>query len=142
MSDLSDEERYLMATAADRERLLEVCAESGNFNGAAIIPEDRQLVLYGVGRPSPAVLAAVAEAPPDLTVTWTECPYTVNELKRETERLMELHAGSLHTGGPDRTYSGLAFTTSDDDLLGSADPAAVLGTEYPVTVGEGLPVAL
>jgi hypothetical protein len=130
-----------MATAAYRERLLDVCAEADNFNGPEVRPESRQLILYGVGRPGPAVLAAVAEAPPDLTVTWTECPYTVDELNRETERLMELHGETLHTGGPDSRYSGLAFSTSDDDLLGSADPAAVLRTVCPVTVRRGLPVA-
>lgn len=93
MSDLSDDELYLMSTVDYRERLPKVCAKSGNSHGAVVRPESQQLILYGVGRPSPDVIAAVSAAP-------------------------------LHTGGPGGTYSGLAFSSSDDDLLGPQDPAA------------------
>ena len=41
MRDLSENEGYFMATAAYRERVLEVCAESGNVNGSAVRPESR-----------------------------------------------------------------------------------------------------
>ena len=39
MRDLSENEGYFMATAAYRERVLEVCAESGNVNGSAVRPD-------------------------------------------------------------------------------------------------------
>ena len=41
MRDLSENERCFMATAAYRERVLQVCAESGNVNGSAVRPESR-----------------------------------------------------------------------------------------------------
>ena len=141
MNDLTEAERYLMSTSAYRERLLDVCRESGNLAGAEVKPESRQLILFGVGKPSPAVAAAMQEAPADVSVTWQECPYTLDELGRETTRLMRLHPDRLNTGGPNNTYTGLEFTTLDESLLASSDATAALGAAYPVTVRPGGPVA-
>ncbi len=42
MSDLSENEGYFRATAAYRERVLEVGAESGNVHGSAVRPQSRR----------------------------------------------------------------------------------------------------
>jgi hypothetical protein len=64
VSDLSDDELHLMSTVDYRERLLEVCAKSGNFHGAVVRPESQQLILYGVGRPSPDLRGSAAHRRP------------------------------------------------------------------------------
>ena len=41
MCDRSENEGCFMATTAYRERVLQVCAESGYVNGSAVRPESR-----------------------------------------------------------------------------------------------------
>jgi hypothetical protein len=117
-------------------RLLPVFEESGANAGAELDHDRRELVLYGVGEPSAALVALMAEAPAGLAVRWRSAPYTRDELVPEAERIMRSF-DNLNTGGPRTDGTGLEFTTTDADLLATDDPQAALGSRYPVKIRHG-----
>ncbi|HET7356884.1 MAG TPA: hypothetical protein VFJ09_09435 [Nocardioidaceae bacterium] len=47
---------------------------------------------------------------------------------------MSRFAGRLTSGGARHDGTGIEFTTTDAQLLGAADPQAVLESRYPVTI--------
>ena len=115
------------------DRLLRASEESGAHAGAKLDQDRRELTLYGVGEPSAALDAMMAEAPAGLGVHWRSAPYTRDELAAETERIMTAFE-QLSTGGPRTT---LEFTTTDADLLTADDAQEALGSRYPVTIRHG-----
>ncbi len=117
-------------------RLLEAFEESGAYSGVKIDHERRELILYGVGKPPPALVAVMAEAPPGLEVRWRSAPYTRDELMAESQRIMSA-SDRLNTGGPRTDGTALEFTTTDAQLLAADDPQAVLGSRYPVMIRRG-----
>ena len=72
------------------------------------------------------------------------CEITVRIVERQSTCLGvegEDAVSRKHSNPVQRLELTGAFSSSDADLLGPQDPAAVLGAEYPVTVRRGLPVA-
>jgi hypothetical protein len=117
-------------------RLLEVFDESGVEAGAELDHDRRELTLYGVGEPSVALAATIADPPPGLTVRWRSAPYTRDELEAESERIMAAF-DNLNTGGPRNDGTALEFTTTDAELLAADDPQGALGSRYPVRILRG-----
>src|SRR3954462_7778086 len=95
----SDEERWDGETVRFRARLMDLVETSPNYSGSQINYGTRELSVFGVGSPSPAVSALISEAPSILQVTWREAPYTRVELTDEARRLMRTHPERLYSGG-------------------------------------------
>jgi hypothetical protein len=133
---LSDAERFQQRTAPYVDRLLEVFEESGAQSGVELDHDRRELTLYGVGEPPPALVAVMAEAPDGLEVHWRSAPYTRDELVAESRRIMTAF-GELNTGGPRTDGTALEFTTTDPELLAADDPQRRLGSQYPLTIRPG-----
>jgi hypothetical protein len=132
----SDVERFQQRIGPYLNRLFEACEVSGAHSGAEIDHDRRELILYGVGEPSPPLVAVLAEAPDGLRVQWRSAPYTRDELVAESQRIMRAF-DKLNTGGPRTDGTGLEFTTTDAELLAADDPQAALGSRYPVKIRHG-----
>ena len=129
--DAGDAQRVERQVAVYQDRLHEALEECSNFAGMRT--QDRQLILYGVGEPTPPIAALMGEAPLALDVVWERVPYTADELDLETRRIMERFP-QLNGGGPAHGFTGLEFTTADEALLSVPDPQAALETRYPAAI--------
>ena len=132
----SEAERFQQRIEPYTNRLLKAFEESGAHAGARLDHDRRELILYGVGDPTAALVAIMAEAPDGLGVQWRSAPYTRDELVAETQRLMRA-SSKLNTGGPRTDGTALEFTTTDAELLAADDPQGALGSRYPVTIRHG-----
>ena len=123
-------------------RLMEVAQASPNYAGSEIRHETRELLVFGVGEPTPALVALMNEAPANVRVSWHAAPYSRAELRAERQRIMTATTltGRLYTGSVRHDGTGMTFTTDDRSLLDADDPQVALGTPYPVTVEYGEPV--
>ncbi len=136
-------DRWQRETAEWRDRLLTAAQASAGYAGAELRREARQLVLYGVGRPTTAISALIREAAPSLEAVWHEASYTCAELDAEVQRLMRQEPGRLSSAGPLHDGSGIHIMTTDPALLLADDPQAELRARYPITVEHGeRPVAI
>lgn len=136
----TDDRRWGWETAPYRDRVMGVVEVAPNYAGSELDYEKRELRVYGVGAPSPAIAAVLAEAPPIIRVRWKQASYTLAELTEEALRLLRASSGRLNSGGALSDGSGISLTTTDPELLEAADPAETLGARYPVTMEYGGPV--
>jgi hypothetical protein len=133
---------WQIETDAYRERVLEMARSFSSYAGAELRYETRELLVFGVGEPTAAMVALMSEAPPNIRVSWHAAPYSLAELTSEVKRLMTALRGRLYTGGARHDGTGLTFTTDDRSLLEADDPQAALDTLYPVNIEYGEPVIL
>jgi hypothetical protein len=129
--------RWQAETSEYRERLMALAQDSPQYAGSEQHPEVRELVVFGVGRPSEAMVAMIREAPWNIRVVWHEAPYSLEELGPEARRLMTEHPARLNSGGARYDGTCIEFTTTDAELLGADDPGRILGARYPVRVEFG-----
>lgn len=122
-----------------RNRLMEIAQASERYAGSEIRHQTRELIIFGVGRPTQALAAMMDEAPPNVHVMWKEAPYSLGELTAEMRRIMFGHRGQLNQGGARHDGAGIDFTTTDRRLLEAEDPQAALGTRYPLSIRYGEP---
>jgi hypothetical protein len=133
----TNDERWGWETVPYRDRVMSVVEVAPNYAGSQIDYEKRELRVYGVGAPTPAIAAVLAEAPPIIRVRWKQASYTLAELTEEALRLLRAHPGRLTSGGGLSDGSGIRLTTTDAELLEAADPRETLGARYPVTIEYG-----
>lgn len=119
------------------DRLLAAALDSSRHTGSRLHEDVRQVILYGVGGPSDALVSVLDEAPSDVRVIWREAPYTLAELTTEVLRIFDEGPAGLNSGGACHDGTGLVFTTEDPELLGVEDPQAALGTRFPVRIEYG-----
>lgn len=131
--------RWQSETSEYVERLMAIAQDSPSYAGSESRPEVHELVVFGVGRPSAAMVAVMGEAPPNIRVTWHEAPYSLVELGPEARRLMSEHRGRLNSGGARHDGTGITVTTTDAEILAADDPGQMLGARYPVSVEFGEP---
>lgn len=129
--------RWQVETCEYRDRLMAIAHDSPQYAGSEARPKVRELVVFGVGPPSAAIVAVMAEAPPNMHVTWQEAPYSLEELGPEARRLMSEHRGRLNSCGARHDGTGIDLTTTDRTLLEADDPGKILGARYPVSVEFG-----
>jgi hypothetical protein len=136
-----EEERWQSDIDDYCNRLMEVAQASPSYAGSEIRHETRELLVFGVGEPTPALVALMDEAPAYVRVSWHAAPYSRAELTAELQRIMTTTTlrGRLYTGSA-RHGTGMTFTTDDRSLLDADDPQVALGTPYPVTIEYGEPV--
>jgi hypothetical protein len=131
--------RWQSETSEYRDRLLALAPGSSRYAGSESRPEVQELVVFGVGRPSEAMVAMIHEAPSNIRVVWHEAPYSLEELGPEARRLMTEHPARLNGGGARYDGTCIELTTTDAELLGADDPGSILGARYPVRVEFGKP---
>ena len=131
--------RWQAETSEYRERLMALAQDSPQYSGSEQHPEVRELVVFGVGRPSAAMVAMIGEAPPNIHVTWHEAPYSLEELGPEARRLMTEHRTRLNMAWARHDGTGITVRTTDDELLAAVEPGDILGAHYPVIVEFGEP---
>jgi hypothetical protein len=131
--------RWQSETSEYRERLMAIAQDSPSYAGSESRPEVRELVVFGVGRPTDAMVAIIREAPSNIRVTWQEAPYSLEELASEARRLMTAHRGRLNMGSARHDGTGIELTTTDKELLAADEPGEILGARYPVSVEFGGP---
>jgi hypothetical protein len=131
---------WQMETDAYRAKVLEMARSSPRFSGAELRYETRELLLFGVGEPTAALIALMDGAPSNIRISWHAAPYSLAELTSEVKRIMTASRGRLHTGGARHDGAGLTFSTDDRMLLEADDPQAALDSRYPVTIRYGEPV--
>jgi hypothetical protein len=129
--------RWQSETSDYRDRLLALARDSSHYSGSESRPEVQELVVFGVGRPSEAMVAMIREAPSNICVVWHEAPFSLEELGPEARRLMTEHPARLNSGGARYDGTCIEFTTTDAELLGADDPGRILGARYPVRVEFG-----
>jgi len=127
-----------------RNRLMEIAQASPSYAGSEIRHETRELLVFGVGEPTAALVALMDEAPANIRVSWHAAPFSLAELTAEVQRIMTSTAlrGRLYSGGARHDGTGMTFTTDDRSLLDADDPQAAVGTHYPVTIEYGEPARL
>jgi hypothetical protein len=131
--------RWQSETSEYVERLMAIAQESPSFAGSESRAEVQELVIFGVGRPTQAMVAIMSEAPSNIHVTWQEAPYSLEELAPEARRLMTAHRGRLNMGSARHDGTGITLTTTDTELLAADEPGEILGARYPVSVELGGP---
>jgi hypothetical protein len=115
-------------------------AESGSgFAGAELREQSRELAVFGVGDPPPALVTVMDDAPDNVRVTWHRAPYSLAELLTELRRIMTAYP-QIHAGGPNHDGTGISLVTDDRSLLDAPDARAALQALYPVTIEHGGPV--
>ena len=107
------------------------------FSGAELRHRTQEIVIFAVGGPSEEASAVMRDAPKSVRVVWQEALYTQAELSGEALRILRQHIGRLTGAGPRNDGTGLAVTTTDEDLLRAKDPQLVLGARYPVAISFG-----
>jgi hypothetical protein len=131
--------RWQSETSEYNHRLLALARDSSHYAGSESRPGVQELVVFGIGRPSEAMVAMIREAPSNIRVVWHEAPYSLEQLGPEARRLMTEHPARLNSGGARYDGTCIEFTTTDAELLGADDPGSVLGARYPVRVEFGKP---
>jgi len=131
--------RWQIETSEYRERLMAIAQASPQYAGTEARPEVREFVVFGVGRPTAAMVAMIGEAPSNIHVTWHEAPYSLEELGPEARRLMTEHRTRLNMAWARHDGTGITVTTTDAELLATDDPGKILGARYPVSVEFGEP---
>lgn len=120
-----------------RGRLTATWFRSPNFAGTEQT-SGGGLILFGVGTAPPAIQRIMDLAPDGVEVEWRSVAHTLSELDSELVRILGAFP-QLMSGGPASDCEGLEFTTNDDALLSAANPQAVLGTAFRVTISFGGP---
>ena len=146
LGDVGDEDdahwaymRWQVETSEYRDRLLALARASSNYAGAESRHEVKELVVFGVGPPSDAMVAMIREAPSNIRVAWHEAPYSLEQLGPEARRLMVEHPARLDSAGAWYDGTCIEVITTDAELLGAEDPGRILGARYPVRVNFGRP---
>lgn len=70
-----------------KDRLMLLADDYDNYSGAALDPESQTLVIMGTGQPDEAVAAVIAEAPPEVKVSWETVAYSKAELERAGDEI-------------------------------------------------------
>jgi hypothetical protein len=131
--------RWQSETSEYRERLMALAQDSPQYSGSEQHPEVRELVVFGVGRPSAAMVAMIGEAPSNIHVTWREAPYSLEELGPEARHLLTENRPLLNMASARHDGTGITVRTTDAELLAADDPGNILGAHYPVSVEFGEP---
>lgn len=129
--------RWQSAVSTYVDEVSEIARASPSHTGTRLDHANRELVVFGVGDPSDALVNVMTRAPESIRVTWREAPYTSEELTAEVLRILSGHGGRLNSGWPLTEGTGIGFTTTDQSLLDARDAQAMLGARYPVIIKYG-----